>query len=63
MRCVALRKSLGFASMMFGTNVWLSDWRDVDTVIVRVGAWLRANDYALQVGIGVEGIPVPHAAE
>jgi hypothetical protein len=46
-----------------GTNVWLSDWRDVDTVILRVGAWLRANDYALQVGIGVEGIPVPHAAE
>lgn len=44
-----------------GTNVWLSDWRDVDTVIARAGAWLATHDYALQVGIAVDGIPMPHA--
>lgn len=46
-----------------GTSVYLSNWRDVDTVIARLGAWLHAHDYALQIGISVDGIPVPHAAE
>jgi hypothetical protein len=46
-----------------GTTVSLSNWRDVDTVIERTGAWLRANDYKLQVGIDVGGIPVPHAGD
>jgi hypothetical protein len=44
-----------------GTEIDLSDWRDVDTVIVRVGAYLREHDYKLQVGIAVDGIPVPAA--
>jgi hypothetical protein len=44
-----------------GTQIDLSDWRDVDAVIERTGAWLREHDYALQVGIGVSGIPVPLA--
>jgi hypothetical protein len=46
-----------------GTNVWLSNWRDVDTVIARTGEWLRARDFALQVGIGVEGPAVPTASD
>ena len=46
-----------------GTNISLSDWRDVDTVIARTGAWLRAHDYGLQVGISVGGIPVPQRAD
>jgi hypothetical protein len=46
-----------------GTNVWLSNWREIDIVIARAGAWLDANDYTLQVGISVSGIPVPHATE
>jgi hypothetical protein len=46
-----------------GTQVHLSNWRDVDTVIGRVGAWLHTNDYSLQVAISVSGIPVPHATE
>jgi hypothetical protein len=46
-----------------GTQVYLSNWRDVDTVITRVGTWLRAHDYALQVAISVSGIPVPQATE
>ena len=44
-----------------GTQIELSDWRDVDTVIARAGDWLREHDYALQVGIEVAGIPVPQA--
>jgi hypothetical protein len=42
-----------------GTQVALDDWHDVDTVIARTGAWLRDNDYSLQVGISVESIPSP----
>ena len=38
-----------------GTRVYLGDWRDVDAVIVRVGAFLRARDLALEVGIDVSG--------
>ncbi len=44
-----------------GTQIDLSNWRDVDAVIERTGAWLREHDYALQVGIGVDSIPVPVA--
>jgi hypothetical protein len=46
-----------------GTSISLSDWRDVDTVIARVGDYLRERDYKLQVGIAVSSIPVPHASE
>jgi hypothetical protein len=42
-----------------GTSIDLADWRDVDTVIARTGAWLVEHDYALQVGISVGGWPVP----
>lgn len=42
-----------------GTQIDLSDWRDVDTVIERTGAWLVEHDYKLQVGITVDGIAVP----
>jgi hypothetical protein len=45
-----------------GTQVHLSDWRDVDAVIARTGTWLHERDYALQVGISVGGVPVPHSA-
>ena len=41
-----------------GTEISLDDWRDVDTVIARVGAFLHGRDLALQVGITVESIPV-----
>ena len=41
-----------------GTEIDLDDWRDVDMVIDRVGAFLHAHDYALQVGITVGSIPV-----
>jgi hypothetical protein len=44
-----------------GTPIDLSDWRDVDTVIARTGAWLVEHDYALQINIAVGGPPVPHA--
>lgn len=44
-----------------GTSLHLNNWRDVDHLIVRVGDWLRERDYKLQVGISVEGIPVPVA--
>ncbi len=41
-----------------GTQIELSDWRDVDAVLARTGAWLAEHDYALQVGITVDSIPV-----
>ncbi len=44
-----------------GTEIDLDDWRDVDTVIARTGAWLQARGYALQVAISVSSIPVPDA--
>lgn len=46
-----------------GTQVSLSSWRDVDTVIARTGAWLRLHDYRLQVGIHVGGPPVPDVGD
>jgi hypothetical protein len=42
-----------------GTQVALNNWHDVDVVIARTGAWLLEHDYKLQVGIAVDGIPVP----
>ena len=44
-----------------GTQIDLSNWRDVDAVIARTGEWLRARDYKLQVGISVGGPPRPLA--
>ena len=41
-----------------GTSVYLDDWRDVDRVIARIGAFLGEHDLSLQVGISVSGIPV-----
>ncbi|HEY5944825.1 MAG TPA: hypothetical protein VIV40_05010 [Kofleriaceae bacterium] len=46
-----------------GTQIDLSNWRDVDTVIARTGAWLAEHDYKLQVSISVEGWPVPDASD
>lgn len=40
-----------------GTGVSLDDWRDVDGVIARIGAYLSERDLSLQVGIEVSGIP------
>ena len=44
-----------------GTSVHTSSWYDVDALIVRIGDYLRDRDLALQVGISVGSIPVPHA--
>jgi hypothetical protein len=41
-----------------GTRVSLDDWRDVDAVVARIGAYLGERDLSLQVGISVGGIPV-----
>jgi len=41
-----------------GTQLSLSSWRDVDTVIARTGAWLVEHDYSLQVSISVGSVPV-----
>lgn len=41
-----------------GTSVSLDDWRDVDAVIARIGAYLGERDLSLQVGISVSGVPV-----
>jgi hypothetical protein len=41
-----------------GTILYLDDWRDVDEVVERSGAYLRARDLALQVGIEVAPVPV-----
>ena len=46
-----------------GTQIYLSDWRDVDTIIARTGEWLREHDYALQVVIDVSGVPVPQVGD
>ena len=46
-----------------GTQVALSNWRDVDTVIARAGEFLRERDYKLQIAIAVDGIPVPAASD
>jgi hypothetical protein len=44
-----------------GTTIYTNNWRDVDTLITRVGEFLRDRDVALQVGIGVDSQPVPVA--
>lgn len=44
-----------------GTTIYTNDWRDVDTLIVRIGEYLRDRDLALQVGIGIDSQPVPQA--
>lgn len=46
-----------------GTEISLSSWREVDLVIARAGAWLVEHDYALQLGITVDSMPVPDAAQ
>jgi hypothetical protein len=43
-----------------GTTVSLDDWRDVDEVVARTGAFLEQRDLSLQVGISVQSIPVAH---
>lgn len=43
-----------------GTTIHTNSWQDVDTIIGRVGDYLRDRDYALQVGISVGTIPVAH---
>jgi hypothetical protein len=48
------------SSNAVGTHIELDDWRDVDTVIERTGAWLHERDLALEVAISVRGIPAPH---
>lgn len=44
-----------------GTQIYTNNWRDVDGLIVRIGDFLRERDLAIQVGIGVDSIPVAHA--
>jgi hypothetical protein len=39
---------------VFSTN----DWHDVDLMIARIGEYLHERDYAVQVGISVDSIPV-----
>jgi hypothetical protein len=46
-----------------GTSIWLSDWREVDVLISRVGGWLAANHLAIEVAIEVEPVPVPAVAD
>ena len=41
-----------------GTQLSLSNWHDVDTIIARTGAWLVDHDYNLTVSISVGSIPV-----
>lgn len=41
------------------TTLFVGDWRVVDDVIADTGAWLRANDLALEVAIDVTGPFVP----
>ena len=43
-----------------GTSIATDNWNDVDAIISRVGDYLRERDYAVQVGIRVESISVPH---
>lgn len=44
-----------------GTTIYTDNWHDVDGLIERIGAFLRERDLSLQVGIGVDSIPVPVA--
>lgn len=44
-----------------GTTIYTDNWRDVDGLIGRIGTFLRERDLALQVGIGVDSVPVPVA--
>ena len=43
-----------------GTSFGLTDWRDADRVIERIGQRLRELDLSIQVGIRVASIPVPN---
>lgn len=43
------------------TTLFLGDWRAVDPVVAEVGAWLRANDLALEVAITITGPFAPVA--
>lgn len=43
-----------------GTTITTDNWNDVDAIISRVGEYLRERDYAVQVGISVQTIAVPH---
>ena len=38
-----------------------TNWRDVDAIIVRVGAFLRERDLGLAVDIQIGDVPVPVA--
>ena len=44
-----------------GATLNLDDWRDVDTVIARAGAFLAEQNVAMQIGINVDSIPGPVA--
>lgn len=46
---------IGDACGTVGTMVDLNDWRDVDTVIARVGTLLHDRDWSLEVGLTVRG--------
>ena len=41
-----------------GPLFYTSNWHDVDAAIARIGEYLREHDYAVQVGISVDSIPV-----
>jgi hypothetical protein len=49
---------MGTACSGLGTFVEMDDWREVDTVIDRVGHFLRDHDWSLDVAVEVNSIPV-----
>lgn len=42
-----------------GSELDTDDWRVVDELIARTGAWLHAHDYGFEIDISVGSIPVP----
>jgi len=46
-----------------GTNISTNNWQDVDALIARIGTYLHDHDYALQVGVSVDSIPVPVSSD
>lgn len=44
----------------YGASISLTDWREVDEVIRRTGAFLRDRDLALSVSVNVESMAVAH---
>jgi hypothetical protein len=42
-----------------GTSIYTNNWRDVDALIGRIGAWLHERDLDLQVSVNVGSQPVP----